>query len=139
MQNGDKMVEDIKAFLKAMFTKGNWKNSGKTNKDISNFQRILIALCQMIGGSVTLLTLGRITSWADIGMGMNFYARRKKGEEMPVAEIEDLNAVNDIVADKDNGACPDDECSGGITDGICSHCEDEWAWKQHENSLEEST
>lgn len=42
--------------------------------------------------------------------------------------------IDDILADKDDGACPDDECSGGITDGWCSHCEDEWAWKQHENA-----
>lgn len=44
--------------------------------------------------------------------------------------IEVKNAVDDLVAHQDDGACPDDGCSGGITEGICSHCDDEWAYKR---------
>ena len=66
-------MSNFMVFIRAMGTKGNWKHSGRTNKDVTNSQRVWLALCFIISGTVTLLTLGRITCWADIGMGLKFY------------------------------------------------------------------
>ena len=66
---------NLKIFSDAMTTKGHWKFSGKTNKDITNAQRMWLALSHIIGGLVTLITLGNITCWADIFMGLKFAAK----------------------------------------------------------------
>ena len=66
-------MENMKIFYVAMTTKGHWKFSGKTNKDVSNAQRMWMALSYIIAGFVTLITLGNITCWADISMGVKYY------------------------------------------------------------------
>ncbi len=71
-------MRNFRLFIKAMLIKGHWKNSGKTNKSITNSQRMWLAMCMLIGSSVTLITLGRITCWADIFLGLNYAA--EKGE-----------------------------------------------------------
>lgn len=60
-----------------MLIKGHWKFSGKTNKNITNPQRMWIALSHIIAGFVTLFTLGNITCWADMSMGLKFYCEDK--------------------------------------------------------------
>lgn len=71
-------MNNLRIFIKGMTTKGYWKHSGKTNKEITNNQRMWIALSQLIASSVTLVTLGRITGWADIFMGLKYAASQRR-------------------------------------------------------------
>ncbi len=73
-------MKNLKIFSGAMATKRHWKFSGKTNKAITNVQRMWLALSHIIGGLVTLVTLGNITCWADISMGLKFAAQKDCAE-----------------------------------------------------------
>lgn len=65
-------MKNLRIFVKSMFTKGHWKFSSKTNKSITNGQRMWLALSMLIISLVTLVTFGRITGWADIPMGLKY-------------------------------------------------------------------
>lgn len=65
-------MKNFLVFVKMMTIKGHWKHSGKTNKIISNSQRMWMAVGNIIGAIVTLATLGRVTCWADVGMGLEY-------------------------------------------------------------------
>lgn len=57
-----------------MTTKGHWKYSGRTNKVVTNNQRMWLATSLIIAGFVTLITFGNITCWADMSMSLKFAA-----------------------------------------------------------------
>lgn len=70
----------IRILFKAVFTRGNWKFAGRTNKTVSNYERMMIASASLIGSIVTLLTLGNITFWGDIIVGLAAGLDRKKNK-----------------------------------------------------------
>ncbi|KKN91164.1 hypothetical protein LCGC14_0220300 [marine sediment metagenome] len=72
-------MRNFRVFMKAMLIKGHWKYSGKTNKLITNGQRMWLAFSMLIASLVTLATFGRITCWADIFMGLKYASDTKKG------------------------------------------------------------
>jgi hypothetical protein len=65
-------MSNARIFISAMRDKGYWKFSGRTNRSCSNVQRMWIAFADLISACVTLVTLGNVTCWASITIGLQF-------------------------------------------------------------------
>lgn len=64
--------------LQALVTRGLWKTpsrrSGKCAS--SNYDRVLLALCDLIGAVVTLSTFGRVSFWGGLDLALKIQGKQ---------------------------------------------------------------
>ncbi len=62
-------------FFKILFSKCYWKIN---RQSITRFQKIKVSILTLINGLVGILSLGYISFWGDISIGLKYNAKKRK-------------------------------------------------------------